>query len=521
MLSKFHCVSRAISPVSSGRGMIISKALSSTQTTYFSTRPTPSPGLSQQGGVHQAKNSGSARNFRNKPLLRRDGDRIFKTGKEASDLLEMEALRKDKENVVFVDGYTEMAHALNGVFDRMPKYAWVLKQMLEPERTVIFRVAWIDDQGISRVNRGYRVQYSSALGPFEGGLNFHQDLRVDDVKAYAFHTTFANALQTGGSFGGSFGGADFNPYDKSENEIQRFCQSFMTELSKYIGPDFDLPGMGDGVSETEIGYMYGQYKRINQHSHVARLGRGLMWGGAPNHRVAKGMGIAYFAKAILQDQGSSLEGKRVLITGSEHTAVSVAQKVLDLGGIPISFSDSSGHIYEPNGFDAAKLKTVAKIKSDRGARVGRYIIASTTAQYNENDSVFDIPCDIVFNCSRVTPMQPEHVKKLHENGCKLILEGAMQVTTKEALKTAKKNGIIVAPFKATSSASGIVNGVALEEEPLTNDQLNQVVDETMKGVYNDIKSTAAEFNCRGDLVTGANIAGFLKVADAMVAHGSV
>lgn len=268
------------------------------------------------GGVHATKKPGLAKNWRNKPLLRRDGDKVFKTGMEATELLEMEAQRKDPQSEVFLDGYNNMAQSLNVVFDRMPKYAWIMKHLLEPERTIIFRVAWIDDQGISRVNRGYRIQYSSALGPYEGGTSFHPDQTMDMIKANAFHTTFSNALlpQSTGSFGGAFGGADFNPYDKSENEIQRFCQSYMTELSKYIGPDFDLPGMGDGVSEVEIGYMYGQYKRINQH--FGRLGRGLLWGGSPAHRNAKGMGIVHFANAFLTDKKMSLEGKRVSLPPS-------------------------------------------------------------------------------------------------------------------------------------------------------------------------------------------------------------
>jgi glutamate dehydrogenase (NADP+) len=232
----------------------------------------------------------------------------------------------------------------------------------------------------SRVNRGIRIQYSSALGPYEGPTSFSSRINFSNCKANAFDIMFTNAL-SGKNLGGAYGGADFNPYNKSENEIQRFAQSYMTELSKYIGPDIDLPGMGEGCGPTEIGYLYGQYKRINQH--CGQNGKGLLWGGSPGPAVhAQGMGIAYFAKKMLADKGTSLEGKRCLITGSNSTALALAEKLVELGAIPLTFSDTSGFIYEPTGFDAAKVKTVQKIKAERGARVGRYIIASTAAKFN-------------------------------------------------------------------------------------------------------------------------------------------
>jgi len=253
-----------------------------------------SQGLTQFGGVH-GNRSGTTKMWRNKPLLRREGDRIFKTGAEAFQLLNGEAQRRDEGNAAFLSSWASMASSLAVVFDRTPKYAWIMKQLIEPERSVTFRVAWLDDSGISRVNRGFRIQYSSALGPYEGGTAFSSRVNLSNMKAAAFDQTFTNAL-SGRGLGGAYGGCDFNPYSKSDAEIQRFCQSYMTELSKYIGPDVDLPSLGEGVTREEIGYMYGQYKRINQH--CGQLGKGLLWGGTPVHIQAHGYGVVYFAKKM-------------------------------------------------------------------------------------------------------------------------------------------------------------------------------------------------------------------------------
>lgn len=465
-------------------------------------------------------------NIRNKPLLRRDGDRVFKTGTEASQLLDMESHRKDYGKPLFLECYGSMVESLSPVFDRVPKYAWIMKLLLEPERSIIFRVAWLDDTGVSRVNRGFRIQYSSALGPYEGGTSFHPLLGLGVMKAHAFESTFSNALVglstsdglTADSFGGAYGGADFNPYNKSENEIQRFCQSYMTELSKYIGHEVDLPGMGDGCTPVEIGYMYGQYKRINEH--YGRVGRGLLWGGTPRQMQATGFGIVYFANTMLKDKGLDLKGKRCIITGSNYIAMAVGEKILELGGVPITMSDSFGHVYEPDGIDASKMKAIKKVKAERGTRIGRYIISSTTAKYNEYESVFDIPCDYVFNCSRVNVMTADNVSTLSENGCKMIAEGAMATTDPAAIKKAQKKGILLAPYKAAGCAGAMVNGIAIEDKILS--PLNEIeLEQKMEAIYHNIKATATEFNKRGDFHAGANIAAFLRVADAMLAHGSV
>ena len=448
---------------------------------------TQSP-LTPYGGVHGASNTRAA--WRSKPLLKREGAKIFKTGTEAAQLLIGEAMRKDADCEDFIDSWTSMSNSLTTVFERLPKYAWVMKQLVEPERTFSFRVAWIDDGGVSRVNRGYRVQYSSALGPFEGGLAFSERTDLSLMKANAFDTTFSNAL-SGMLVGGAYGGADFNPYTKSEAEIQRFCQSYMTELSKYIGLDVDLPSLGDGATEREIGYLYGQYKRLTHHH--GRPGHGLLWGGNPSAYIsAQGYGAVYFAEEMLKDKGDSLQGKRCLITGSHYVALAVAQKLHDMGAIPITLSDTSGYIYEPGGFNQSKIETVKKIKSERGARVGRYIIASTSAQFDEAEKIYDIPCDLVFSCSHHKKIDAEIVNKLGStkpddvgavNSFKGVIECVSRTVSVDGYDTLKKRGLLHGPYRATTAGACMINGLIVgEKRELLNSakKLDAYIENNMK-----------------------------------------
>jgi glutamate dehydrogenase (NADP+) len=461
--------------------------------------------------------------WRNKPLLRREGDKIFKTGKEACQLLTGEAIRRDGSNHEFLETWESLVGSLGVVFERMPKYAWVMKQLLEPERSITFRVAWLDDSGVSRVNRGYRVQYSSALGPYEGGTRFAAQVTGSTMKAAAFDTTFTNALALK-NMGGAFGGADFLPINKSDTEIQRFCQSYMTELSKYIGPDLDLPGLGEGVGAMEMGFMYGQYKRI--HNSVGQIGKGILWSGQPDpeHETAQGYGVVYFAKKMLEEKGMSLEGKKCLITGSNPIAMAVAEKLIELGAVPITFSDSSGHIYEPNGFDEAKLKTMKRIKQDRGARVGRYIIASTTAQFNDPEQVSAIPCDLVFPCSYMGQIDEQDVALLRENGCQGVIEGVQRALSNKGILALKKKGMMHGPYRATTIGASLVNGFTISQYPLLfkeGETIDTRVEDVVNETYDQIARTAKEFNTRGDLHAGANITSFLQVANVMLQQGSV
>ncbi|CAM9206158.1 unnamed protein product [Chrysoparadoxa australica] len=475
--------------------------------------------LYKSGGVHGGVLGGKKGAWRNKPLFRREGDQRFRTGLEASEMLMAEASRKYPASSQFTESLGDVLPALAPVFDRSPKYAWIAKQLLEPERMVQFRVAWLDDSGTSRVNRGFRVQYSSALGPYEGGLHFSSNMNSATLKALGIEGTLANAL-TGCALGGAVGGADFNPHNKSEAEIQRFCQSFMTELANYVGPDTDIPSMGYGIGPTEIGYLYGQYKRVTHHN--TQSGRGMLWGGSPPYPQATGYGIVHFANSLLADKKDSLRGKRCLVTGTGKVALAVAEKLLEYGAIPLSLTDSSGHIYEPDGIDNAKLKVISKIKSERGARIGRYIIASTTAQYNDPENLYTVPCDMVFPCAARDEIDASAATILADNGCIAVIEGANGSCTRDAKAVMRKRGVSLGPHMATMCAGGIVSGLELATNPIApGEDWEQRVKGGMDRVYQDIKMAAKEYNTRGDLNAGASISAFTKVADVMAKHGVV
>lgn len=491
---------------------------------FFSTM-TPKVGtlsqLSQFGGVHGTA-KGSARaggSWRNRPLFRREGDVKFKNGAEAQRLIMEEVRRRDRDQPLFQQSFNNTLESLEQAFDRNPKYAFVAKQLVEPERLFHFRVAWLDDAGTLRMNRGFRCQYASTLGPYHGGLHFGQDVDLDMVKAMAFDLVISNSLSST-NIGAAAGGANFDPRNKSEAEIQRFCQSFMTELSKYIGPDLDLPSMGAGVGPVEIGYLYGQYKRVG--THMSKKSAGMLWGGRPLWSEAPGHGVVHFAERMLAEKGDSLSGKRCLITGSGKLALAVAEKLLTFGAVPITFSDSSGHIYEERGVDGSKLATIRQIKNDRSARIGRYIMASTTATYGSFGEIFNVPCDLVFPCSFPNEIDGAAASLLADNGCLGVIEGSTMPCTPDAARTFKRRGLYFAPSRATQAAGQIVNGMEMDYNPiLTEAELDTRLRAAVDKTYHRILSTAAEFNCRGDLHKGADIAGFLKVANVMMLHGAV
>jgi len=452
-----------------------------------------------------------SKNWRNKPLFRRQGDVRFKTGQEAANLLVNEAKRRDIHELEYIEAVEQAMHCLGPVFERNPRYAFLAKQLMEPERFIQFRVAWIDDVGSVRMNRGYRIQYSSSMGPYEGSLHFGHHVNASVLKALGFDSMFSNAL-TGFHVGAAVGGSDVNPFDKSEAEIQRFCQSYMTELAKYIGPDVDQPTMGMGVGDAELGYLYGQYKRINIQTSAG--GRQFLSGGYPGIFQASGYGVAHFANEMLKDKNDSLEGKRCLIVGAGKVARSVAEKLLEFGAIPLTFSDSSGFVYEPDGIDEGKLRTISKIKSERGARVGRYIIASTSAQFNEPPDLFDIPCDLCFPCAGIHDIDESAANKLADNGCTAIIEGGYATVSQDAAKIIKKRGLMYGPASLTLTGTTIAN--ALGTNPT-----DEVLAKEISRIYSDVKYTAQEFNTRGDLRAGATICGFLRVANVMMSHGAV
>eukprot|EP00429_Kryptoperidinium_foliaceum_P009969 CAMPEP_0176004382 /NCGR_PEP_ID=MMETSP0120_2-20121206/1664_1 /TAXON_ID=160619 /ORGANISM="Kryptoperidinium foliaceum, Strain CCMP 1326" /LENGTH=450 /DNA_ID=CAMNT_0017337061 /DNA_START=699 /DNA_END=2051 /DNA_ORIENTATION=- len=447
-----------------------------------------------------------SKSWRNKPLFRRQGDVRFKTGMEASNLLIREAKRRDAHEKEYIDSVTATMQCLSPVFDRNPKYAFAAKTLMEPERFIQFRVAWIDDMGVNRLNRGYRVQYSSSLGPYGGSLHFGPHVNTSVIHSIGFDTIFSNAL-TGMGHGAAVGGSDFNPLDKSESEMQRFCQSYMTELSKYVGVDQDIPWMGKGVGPEEMGYMFGQYKRI-----TGKSGAGVLLSSA--FQKAPGYGIAHFLNEIMKDKKDTLQGKRVMIIGSGGVAQGVARKLVEYGAKPITLSDLSGHIYEPDGFTDGKLTTIDTIKADRGALLGRYIISSTTAQFNHPENILEIPCDICIPCGGMNDIDEAAVNMLADNGCKLIAEGGNGAVTSSARKIIKKRGMQYAPYTMTMTGPALMQNLGKKADDAS-------FQAEIARVYSEVKSTASEFNARGDLFTGSNIAGFLRVANVMMAHGAV
>ncbi|CAM9143066.1 unnamed protein product [Sphacelaria rigidula] len=464
--------------------------------------------------------------WKKRPLFRRreeggqpSHDGFFRTGAEAADMLYAEAVRHDPHDGIFLDTAKDVLDALAPVIDRWPRYAWVAKHLLEPERAMTFRVAWLDDKGIVRVNRGYRFQYSRSLGPYAGPLHFHKDLTAAHVKAHAFDLVLSNSL-SGIKVGASVGGADFNSHDKSEAEVQRFCQAFMSAMTKHIGPEIDFPSMGSCVGGPEIGYLYGQYKRMSVDA--SPIGQGLLWGGAVPHPECAGYGVVYFAEKAMRGRGESLRGKRCIITGSGKVALYAAEKLLELDAIPVTFSDSSGHVFEPKGFDAEKFKKVVKIKEERGARVGRYIVASPTAKYNEPASVFDAPCDVAFLCATSEELKPEDVEKLVAAGCKTVVDGAYRPVSTAAAKALKKAGVFHVPYRGTMLGAALGGGRQMIKNPLQpGETMDDRLERKMDEVYEVSTSIAREFNLQGNLDKGCAIAGFLRVGRAMMAHGAV
>ncbi|KDO33780.1 hypothetical protein SPRG_01659 [Saprolegnia parasitica CBS 223.65] len=456
--------------------------------------------------------------WRNQPLFRREGDKKFRSGAEAAVMLYEEATRRDPYQTEFLDAVQSFVHSVTPVLDRYPKYAWVMKQLMEPERVIQFRVPWIDDQGSRRVNRGFRVQFSSCCGPYIGGLRFHGDCRHGTVKFLAFENVFRNAVY--GPFGAAAGGADFSPLDKSEAEIMRFCQSYMTELANYIGPASDIPTGGVNVGPKEMGYMFGQYKRLRQ-MHPAGVDGVL---GGHSFPQVTGYGIAHFAKILVEDAKQSLVGKRCLISGSGTVALHTAEKLLDLGAIPIGFSDVWGHVIEPDGFSKAQLQTLKDIKSEHTARLGGYIMTSTSAKYypSEETSFWDHPCDFAFPCAMQHDINDVSAKKLVKNGCKGVFEGAHLPCTPEAIKTFQQHNVLFAPCKATNGAALALHlkGVAGRSDLSLHD-VDAIAQECMQKVFTSVSATAVEFNCVGNWHTATNITGFLKVAQAMFRQGVV
>ncbi len=424
----------------------------------------------------------------------------------------------------FIQAATEILNTLQPVIDKHPEYekAGLLERYVEPERTIIFRVPWVDDNGNVQVNRGYRVQFNSAIGPYKGGIRLHPSVNLSIIKFLGLEQILKNSL-TGLPIGGGKGGSDFDPKGKSDNEIMHFCQSFITELYRYIGKDTDVPAGDIGVGAREIGYMYGQYKRITTLYEGVLTGKGLTYGGSLGRKEATGFGLCYFMQAMLQANGKSFEGKTVLVSGSGNVAIYAAQKATELGAKVVAMSDSNGYIYDPDGVN---LDVIKQIKEVERKRIREYVNHVPTATYTEGCSgIWTIPCQIALPCATQNEINEASAKALIAGGVEAVGEGANMPSTLEATAAFQQAGILFGPAKAANAGGVSVSALEMSQNSMRLSWTAKEVDEKLKGImegiFDKVQSAAAEYATPGDYVAGANIAGFLKVAEAMMAQGAV
>ncbi len=425
----------------------------------------------------------------------------------------------------FLQAATEVLGSLRGVVARHSEYEKVklLERLTEPERIVSFRVPWVDDNGEVQVNRGFRVQFSSAIGPYKGGLRFHPSVNQGVLKFLGFEQIFKNSL-TGLPIGGGKGGSDFDPKGKSDAEVMRFCQSFMTELYRHIGPDTDVPAGDIGVGGREIGYLYGQYKRLTGLSCGVLTGKGLSYGGSLARTQATGYGVVYIAQEVLSHKGMSLEGKRVVVSGAGNVAIYAVEKAQSLGAAVVAMCDSNGYIYDKDGIDLAAVK---EIKEVRRGRIKEYLAARPQAEYHEGcRGIWTIPCEAAFPCATQNEIDLESAQQLCKNGCILVCEGANMPSTLEATETFRHSGVLFVPGKAANAGGVAVSALEMSQNSQrlswTFEEVDSRLHEIMRSIYRSMAAAAAEYGeTPEDYVTGANVAGFLKVADAMMAQGIV
>ena len=432
--------------------------------------------------------------------------------------------RRDPEQAEFHQAVYEVLESLEPVIESRPEYLerGIIEMMVEPERIIKFRVPWVDDNGCVRVNRGYRVQFNSAIGPYKGGLRFHPSVNESIIKFLGFEQTFKNSL-TGLPMGGGKGGSDFDPKGKSDGEIMRFCQSFMTELYKYIGENTDVPAGDIGVGAREIGYMFGQYKRIRTEFVGVLTGKGLSYGGSLGRKQATGYGLCYFTNEMLSDAGKSFEGARVVISGSGNVAIYAAEKAIELGATVVAMSDSNGYVYDEDGIDLDLMKQIKEIRRER---ISEYASERDGAFYRVGcKNIWTVPCDIALPCATQNELNIEGAKALVKNGCIAVAEGANMPTTPDAVALLQGSGVLFAPAKAANAGGVATSGLEMTQNSMrcswSFDEVDAKLREIMKNIYKNASSAAKEYGREGDLVAGANIAGFLKVADAMLAQGAV
>jgi len=426
----------------------------------------------------------------------------------------------------FLQAVHEVAEAVIPIIEETPKYkaAKILDRMVEPERTIIFRVPWLDDKGEIQVNRGFRVEFNSAIGPYKGGLRFHPSVNLSILKFLGFEQVFKNSLTTL-PMGGGKGGSDFDPKGKSDNEVMKFCQSFMTELCKHIGANTDVPAGDIGVGGREIGYMFGQYKRIRNEFVGVLTGKGLNWGGSLIRPEATGYGTVYFAKEMLATKGDSFKGKTVAVSGSGNVAQYACEKATELGGKVVTFSDSEGYIYDADGITVEKLAFVMELKNVKRGRISEYTAKYPTAKFVAGKRPWEVKCDVALPCATQNELNEEEAKALVANGVMCVAEGANMPTTPEAITVFQNAKILFSPGKASNAGGVATSGLEMSQNSLRFNWTAEEVDTKLHTIMVSIHTACVKYgtdeNGYVDYVKGANIAGFVKVADAMIDQGLV
>ncbi|PKM78689.1 MAG: NADP-specific glutamate dehydrogenase [Firmicutes bacterium HGW-Firmicutes-15] len=423
----------------------------------------------------------------------------------------------------FIQAVTEVFEAMGPVIEKHPEYVQsaILERLVEPERQIMFRVPWLDDSGKVQVNRGFRIQFNSAIGPYKGGLRLHPSVNLSIIKFLGFEQILKNSL-TGLPIGGAKGGSDFDPKGKSDNEIMKFCQSFMTELYRHIGADTDVPAGDIGVGGREIGFMYGQYKKIRNAYEGVLTGKGLTWGGSLARTEATGYGLVYLTEEMLKAKGESFQGKTVVISGSGNVAIYAAQKAMELGAKVVAMSDSSGYFVDEAGVD---LDLIKRIKEVERKRCSDYVAERSSAKYFEGNGIWTVKCDIALPSATQNELDEQDAKALVANGCIAVAEGANMPSTPEAVKVLQDNGVLFAPAKAANAGGVAVSALEMSQNSMryswTFEEVDAKLKDIMINIYKKSSEAAKEYGFEGNLVAGANIAGFLKVAEAMRAQGAV
>lgn len=440
------------------------------------------------------------------------------------DQVKAKLLKQSSHEPEFIQAVEEVLDSLQLVEKKHPELLRdsLLERLIEPERIIMFRVPWVDDKGNVQVNKGYRVEFNSAIGPYKGGLRFHPSVNLSIIKFLGFEQTFKNSLTTL-PMGGGKGGSDFDPKGKSNGEVMRFCQSFMTELFRHIGPDTDVPAGDIGVGAREIGYMFGQYKRLTNEFTGTLTGKGLAWGGSLARTQATGYGLCYFTQAMLKDHNDSFEGKTVVVSGSGNVAIYACEKATQMGAKVVAMSDSNGYVYDANGIDLACIKQIKEVK--RG-RIKEYTDTHPSAEYCEGSvNIWNVPCDIALPCATQNELPLEGAKALVEHGCKTVAEGANMPTTPEAAHYLQSHGVLYAPGKASNAGGVACSGLEMSQNSMRYSWTFEEVDMKLKGImeniYATVSKTAKEYDCEDNFIVGANIAGFEKVAKSMHDQGIV